>query len=432
MKTDTELEGLLRTTLANRAATVTDAPPVPADLPARRHRAWLPALAAAAAVAIAVAGVLVGIHLAKDNPPANPTPTPTPALIPTTCPTTLPVAWRAAFTGSALATRGRSTQVLSIAPDGSVLALQDDGPVPGAGRFVVRLRPGRAPDVLYDVPDPDHQSVAIAQQYEHWLLIGLNDEERPPKGTIPGSSGQGPTKIEVLDLAEHDTHVLFDVAATDSLVGPASNSAAVLDGRVYWDQRGSYAADHGVVRSYDLATGALRTVYSGKIGYTEVTAVGLVLQIGERQRVIVPAQLPAPVDRAVSSDERARLGTDGTAYAWTVSPRILGWWAPGEAAPTYRRLPKGMSIQDFVDPPLVAGQFVVTTSILTDMRTGASARLPTTTGGVTRPDFYLSRSGLLAGLGFTETAGHYIDGYWADAAMTVLRIDTTSLPPVTC
>ena len=431
MKTDTELEGLLRTTLANRAATVTDAPPVPADLPARRHRAWLPALAAAAAVAIAVAGVLVGIHLAKDNPPANPTPTPTPAPIPTTCPTTLPVAWRAAFTGSALATRGRSTQVLSIAPDGSVLALQDDGPVPGAGRFVVRLRPGRAPDVLYDVPDPDHQSVAIAQQYEHWLLIGLNDEERPPKGTIPGSSPIGLGRLLVVDLSNHTSHTLF---APDALFGGgAMNSAAIFDGQAYWDQRtGGFAARRGVVRAYDFATGVTRTVYHGQIGYTEVTANGLGLQIGEQHRVIVPAQLPAPVDRAVSSDERARLGTDGTAYAWTVSPRILGWWAPGEAAPTYRRLPKGMSIQDFVDPPLVAGQFVVTTSILTDMRTGASARLPTTTGGVTRPDFYLSRSGLLAGLGFTETAGHYIDGYWADAAMTVLRIDTTSLPPVTC
>jgi hypothetical protein len=139
------------------------------------------------------------------------------------------------------------------------------------------------------------------------------------------------------------------------------------------------------------------------------------------------------VDRAVSSDERFRLGTDGTAYAWTVSSRVLGWWVPGATAPTYQRLPKALANQDFVNPPLVAGRFVITSSnTLSDMRTGASAVLPAQAGQVTRPDFYLSRDGVLAGLGFNENDGHYIDGYWADAAMTVLRIDTTSLPPLTC
>lgn len=432
MKTDSELETLLRTTLANRAATVTDAPPVPAELPARRRPAWLPALAAAAAVAIAIAGILVGIHLAKDNPPANHTPPPAP--IRTTCRTTLPAAWRAAFANAdAVAGNARTVTPLSIAPDGSVLGLQDDGPLPGSGRFLVRVIPGHQPDVVLDIPDPDHLTVAIAQEYEHWLLVGYSIDDRPAKGTIPGSTPQGLTKIEVMDLAAHDTHVLFDVAATDSPAGPVSNAAALFDGRAYWDQRGSYRAGHGAVRSYDLATGAFHTVYTGPIGYTEVTANGLGLQIGEHHRVIVPAQLPAQVEHAVTSDERSRLGTDGTAYAWIVSPRVLGWWAPGEKAPTYQKLPKALANQDVVDPPLVSGRFVVTSnSIVTDMRVGASAELPATAGQVTRPSFYLSRDGVLAGLGFTEADGHYIDGYWADAAMTVLRLDTTTLPPLTC
>ena len=36
------------------------------------------------------------------------------------------------------------------------------------------------------------------------------------------------------------------------------------------------------------------------------------------------------------------------------------------------------------------------------------------------------------GLGFTESRGKFIGGYWADAAMTVLRVDTNALPPLTC
>lgn len=434
MKTDSEFEGLLRTTLANRAATVTDAPPVPADLPARRRRAWLPALAAAAAVAIAVAGVLVGIHLAKDNSPANPTPIPTPAPIPATCPTTLPAAWRDAFANADIVEGpARTVMPLSIAPDGSVLGLQDDGPLPGSGRFVVRVLPGRQPDVIANIPDPDHLTVAVAQQYEHWLLLGFSINDRPPKGTIPGSTPQGLRRIEIWDLAAHDTHVLFKM--DPRALGPtgAVDGAVLFDGRVYFDLRRNYDDTHGEVRSYDLATGAVDTVYAGEIGYPEVTANGFGLQIGEHHRVIVLAQLPAPVDHAVTSDDRSRLGTDGTAYAWIVSPRVVGWWAPGESAPTYQRLPESMANQDDVDPPLVAGRFVVTSnSIITDMRTGASAELPASAGQVTRPSYYLSRDGILAGLGLRETDGHYIDGYWADAATTVLRIDTTTLPPLTC
>jgi hypothetical protein len=210
-----------------------------------------------------------------------------------------------------------------------------------------------------------------------------------------------------------------------------------FDGQVYWDLSFGRLGSPGVVRSYDLATGAMRTVYHGQVGYPEVTANGVDIQIAEQHRVVEPAQLPDPVAHAVTDDERWHLGTDNTAYAWLVSPRVLGWWAPGAAAPTYRRLPKAFADHNAVDPPLVAGRFVLTTNdrgttTVTDMHGGGSARLPGTAGAVSRPDLYLARGGVLAGLGFTEGSGHYIDGYWADAAMTVLRIDTNALPPLTC
>lgn len=439
MKTDRELEALLRSTLDNRAATITEPAELP-DLPTTGRKAshrhtWHLALAAAAVVVLAAAGVLVGVHLAKDNLPAHPTPKPTPA--PTACRTTLPVQWRTAFENSALPTHGRTTQLLSIAPDGSVLAIEDDGPLPGSGRFLVRLRPGRQPDVVYDVPDPDHLSVAVAQQYQHWLLIGLQDNPRPAKGTVPGSSALGLTKIIVFDLASHTTRTLYDLHTRGT--GPAahSDSTALYGRRAYWDLTFGGTGQRGSVRSYDLATGTFSTVYRGPIGYPQVTANGLGLFIAGHVRVVVPATLPAEVSRAVGRNQASRLATDGTAYAWMVSPEIVGWWAPGHVTPVYRRLPRALYIEDNGGAPVVAGRFVITMSAgglfsVTDMLTGASADLPSKAGTALRPDIYLSQNGVLAGLAFTESHGHFVNGYWADAAMTVLRLDTNALPPLSC
>jgi len=367
----------------------------------------------------------------------QPSPVPSPPTVPTACRTDLPPQWRTALDDATLATQGRSTRILSIAPDGSVLAVQDDGPAPGAGRFLVRLGADYSYDVILNIPDPDNQTVAFAQQYEHWVVVGLKQEHRPAKGTIPGSEPLGLSKIEVMDLAGHAAPVTLYPPDQPRGVGPV-NSAALFEGRVYWDVRGGYAATRGEVMSYDIATGATTTVYTGEIAYTEVTANGLGLSLGGGEhRVIVPAELPAQVEEAVRGIERDRLTTDGVAYAWMVSPKIVGWWAPGQSEPVYRELPKALYEEDNGGAPLVAGRFVITVSlgasfILTDMRSGAAAPLPARAGTVLRPDFYLSSHGAFAGLGFTEAEGHYIDGYWADAATTVLRVDTSDLPPLTC
>jgi hypothetical protein len=69
---------------------------------------------------------------------------------------------------------------------------------------------------------------------------------------------------------------------------------------------------------------------------------------------------------------------------------------------------------------------------VTDILNGVSADLPGRAGRVARPEFYLSQAGILAGLGFTKSHGHFINGYWADAPETVLRLDTNALPPLSC
>jgi hypothetical protein len=120
-----------------------------------------------------------------------------------------------------------------------------------------------------------------------------------------------------------------------------------------------------------------------------------------------------------------------------VSPKIVGWWAPGHATPIYRRLPRALYMEDNGGAPVVAGRFVFTMSAgglftVTDVLNDASADLPSRAGSAQRPQLYLSQHGVLAGIGFTQSRGHFINGYWADAAMTVLRLDTNALPPLTC
>ena len=432
MKTDTELEALLRTTLDTRAGSIVKAPAPPADLPVRGRRpTWFAVAAAAAAVVLIAAGVGLGVHLTsgkKSSPPATAT---------ETCPASLPAQWRSAIDDGLFGADGASTQPLSFASDGTVLAIQDDGPQPGSGRFLVRLRPDYTSDVLLNIADPDNQTVAFAQQYEKWLVVGLKYQPRPAKGTIPGSTPIGLRKIEVLDFAAHTSKTLFYQDPMEQGPAPQSNGVALYQGRVYWDQSFGHAGLPGVVYSYDLASGTQHTVYQGPIGWPQVTAQGLTLLVNGESQVLVPAPVPAQVEQAVTAAQRDRLATDGTAYAWVTSPRTVGWWAPGQAEPRYRELPKGAVSPTDTNPPVVAGRFVLTSTedggfAVTDMISGGSALLPDTAGRALRPDYYLSQDGVLAGLGFTESKGHFVDGYWADPAMIVLRLDTNTLPPLTC
>ena len=144
-----------------------------------------------------------------------------------------------------------------------------------------------------------------------------------------------------------------------------------------------------------------------------------------------------PVSRGLTRSGRLALTTDGTAYAWIASIRTIGWWAPGHDAAVYRRLARPISQSASV---LVAGRFVIDLNsdrrgrtVVVDMVAWATAPLPDAAfGGLTRPDLYVAHGGVLAGLAFVERAGHWVDGYWADAARTPLRIDTTTLPPLGC
>lgn len=425
MKTDTELEALLRETFTGKAETVRDARRwvAPARAP-RRIRRWLPALAAAVTVVLVAAGVLIGVHLTRsDHKVIKHQP------VPTVCPTSLPAQWSAALNNDVLAGGGRTAGPIAVAPDGSVIALRDDGVHPGDGREIVQLRPGSQPKVLYAMPNPDKYSERAAYLVDHWLFIGEGLGGRPPKHTIPGSSPIGLATIVVVDLDTGQARTL----ATAGDPGRDINSLAVLDGLAYWDERPSYAARNGVVRSYDPRTGKAATIYRGRVSWLQATGAGLVFY-DDLSHPLVTAQLPAVVESAMSSFTRRFLVTDGNAYAWLASRTVIAWWAPGNAAPIYHRFDRPLASDYRTLSLLVAGRFVLTPDErVIDAVSGAAARLFHHPGYLSATtSIGMSRGGVLAGTKLIERKGHWIDGYWAEAATAVVRVDTRALPALHC
>ena len=425
MKTDIELEALLRETFAGRAQSVHDAARwvAPARAP-RRLRRWVPALAAAVTVALVAAGVVIAGQLThSDHKVIKPAP-----VVPTVCRTALPSAWLAALPAAVLDAGAWSAGAIALAPDGSVIALRDYGVHPGDAREIVQLRPGSAPRVLYSSPDPDTFGVRSAGLIDHWLIVGVHHDARPPKHTIPGSSPIGLASVLLVDTRTGEARTLAEQRDT----GRSINMVVTFDGKAYWDERASFPARNGVVKSFDPRTGKTRTVYHGRIGWLEVSAAGVGFQ-GERA-LLVPARLPDQVERAMTPFSRYHLVTDGTAYAWLVSQRVLGWWAPGQAAPVYRKVRYGMDPQLGPDALKVAGRFVLTErGELVDPVHGGSAVLPTARfTGIAGASLDLGSNGVLAGSAPTERNGHWIDGYWSDGTATVVRLDTRGLPPLRC
>jgi hypothetical protein len=425
MKTDTELETLLRSTLAGRAETIHDARPWVAPAPAsvRPRRRWLPVLAAAAIVIAVVAGVFISLRLTRTEHKVI-----KPAPLPTVCRTTLPSQWRTALSSAGLDAGGRTAGPLSVAADGSVIAMRDDGVHPGDGREIVQLRPGSEPKVLYAIPDPDRYDAQAAYLVDHWLIVALHHQGRPAKHTIPGSSAIGLAAVVVVDI--NTGHARTLTSASDT--GLSINSLAVLDGKAYWDERPSYPAREGVVKSYDPRTGKIATVYQGPTSWLEITGAGLVFY-DDREHPLVAADLPAPVEAAMTSFSRRYLASDGSAYAWLMSRKVVGWWAPGNATPIYHKLARAIDTNHGALRLLVAGRFIVTEDDqLIDAANGTAAKLAFHGFFPGRGSLYVSRDGVLAGATEIEGKGHWIDGYWADAAGAVLRVDTGTLPPLTC
>lgn len=434
-----DLETRIRDTLRERHDDITTAPALDLALQDRRRPRWIAGVAAAAAVA-AVAVVITVLPSAHHAPPAgrgspspritspNPSPSPSP-VVPQSCRTTLPRAWQQAFVGGQLDLGGIGAAPSSVTADGTIVAVRDGGFTPGSPRDVLLLRPGKPAQPVYQVPDPDQLVVQSADLVGDKLVVALMESGRPPRGEEPGDSPlPNIRKLVVVDLRTGQQHVVASMSGPNDR--PFIDASIVLDGRVYWDERASFTSDRGVIKSYGLHAGDVRSEYSGKvIEFATYSPAG----IGDGTDVYVRATLPAPVAAGLDSKHPLLVTTDGSAYAWQIGAHEIGWWAPGQSRPSYVRVPEKLD-DNYAGELVVSGHFVFTVNgTMIDVRTGAEA--PIAGGKIPTGKFFdpaaTAGGGIVAGAN-SVGEGHFQNGYWEDPQPRVLRVNTAHLPDLHC
>ncbi len=343
MKTDTELEALLRTTFAGRAETVHDTPPwvAPAQAPGPRRR-WLPVLAAAAAVVLVAAGVAIGVHLNRSDRPARPSPTPTPtptALRAVRCIVPLPDAWQSAISAGTVTVNGQDITPLAVDSAGDVIGREPSAErvkyinsmVPYSYRLVL-ITPDGSVRMLYDTPPPPEwggMRIGGVSVEGDWVAFALN--------VGAASGGQGPVQLNVLNIATGAVRIARPGPLDATIVlGPA-----LLHGSVYWtDILAGQGLGYGALYRYDIATGQ-RSVLDRHVTSQPFVAGGAVYwdrgakAVGKIASSGHGLPLPPGFDVATAMGSQSSLMTDGRTYAWRdpmTLTQIMGW-QPGVAAP---------------------------------------------------------------------------------------------------
>lgn len=318
MKTDTELEALLRETFAGRADTLHDArpwqPPAHAAQPARR---WLPVLAAAMAVAIVAAGVALGVHFRHSNKPAHPKPTPTTSSLPAPatlhalrCTVPVPEAWRGAIAAGTVSIAGRKLIPLAVTDAGDVLADEAAAvALPHTHKLVLVTRAGTVRTLYGKQPPASWNGMRIGDVSTEagWAAFGLLVQAQ--------SGGQGPVQIELVNLSTGAQRTLRPTAPNDVTIvlGPA-----LADGAVYWiEMDNGQGLQTGRVYRYDISTGRRAQVDHGVV-FGPLSSDGRVYWLNKDivEQGRTPSSLPAGFDLAAAVREDAPLLVDGPTYAW--------------------------------------------------------------------------------------------------------------------
>jgi hypothetical protein len=366
MKTDTELEALLRETFAGRAQTVERAPALaaPAKAP-RRFRPWIPALAAAAAVIVVAASIAIAKNVDR-SAPARPSPSPTTSRppAPTTCPASLPASWEAAVKHATLVPNGANLQPLAVSGNGTVLAVR--GANPDTEQFTVAVvTPDRhvSPVVLQLGMNitADGRSPAIN---DRWAVFGTRNIAWTNDAILWAIDLQhGLAARKILDLTE--------AGATG---GKTLQDWLLLGDNVYYTASDTYPSTHYRLYRYDLRTGTRTELAAGP----RLTMHSVYGSLSYRPRptpttwgaqvVLVPGDMPSNVPAAVT-DGMHTVVTDGTDVAWSELTRTSTgrhvqsayWWAPGTAAPVLalqQRVQPELRDQPAFEVSSVAGAFV--------------------------------------------------------------------------
>jgi hypothetical protein len=191
---------------------------------------------------------------------------------------------------------------------------------------------------------------------------------------------------------------------------------ASLNGVVYWDDYPRGATKQEVVHAYDIATKTDRVVYHGRpVGIVQSSAAG-VWWSGTALHPNESARLPGPVRQGAATDaERGLLTSDGAAWAWP-SGKSINWWAPGTGV--VRTAIPQPAVIGVAGPLVFFGTGHDWQLHVLDTRTRASIRMTATS-------FDVAAHGIV----YLQSNPHTIT---PDTRFTITRLDTSTLPPLTC
>lgn len=287
------------------------------------------------------------------------------------CTVDLPAQWTEAIATSRVDTGGTSSSPRAVSPAGEVVAVRDSGQT----RDLLLIGTDKSVRELATLPEPDEFVIGGVGIDDRWIVFEVVRSPRNANGVLP--------QVVRLELIDRQTGVQSTVAEQSAGDAAASPERNVLDGfalsggKVYWITRDEYNGDNGVAHSFDPVTGDRADIASGPIRD---------IRTGSEWSGL-PATLPTEV-AGLSAEERALLGTDGTAFGWISSAPEggagVGYWSSQTGVVTVSGV--DVEVTEFLRPVLVFDSLVIidaggsTTSLgysatIVDTRTGAVARL---------------------------------------------------------
>jgi hypothetical protein len=336
-------------------------------------------------IALATITTLTSGCMDADPRPGTATPSATNAALPPTqraCEIPLPQAWQQELDNSGIDIGGPTT-ALAVGPDGEIAVARNEYT---AGDLLL-IKSDKSITTIYPIAEPHRYRVGAVSMDARWIVVGVEIAPRTPPGDrytnapLPALS-----RIDVIHRPTGHVRTVVEFAVDG---GPALDSFALFGDKVYWLTRNRWASDDGFLQAYELSTGAVTDVESGRMRWlhAELSGVSWAAEGHTPPIVMRPmAPLPAAIAAAPGLDEdQYTLATDGTGYAWITEANAGGTgvtsWTPDNGLQRFSISalfgPRGpMRASLYVDGPYVvvdAGLRPGDGATVLDTRSGAAA-----------------------------------------------------------
>lgn len=426
-----DLETLLRETLANRADTVHSGPPWdqhsrPSSPRAPRwaHRV-APLVAAAAVLGLVATATFLEHSTGTDHhagrsasPTVTPRPTTTTSPSPidhAACTTSLPTSWRDAVRTGTTDAGAVSVQALDASANGAVLIARDFG----TARDVALIEPNGSIKQIYSVPAPNRNDVAMGSLDGPWALLPVQYLPRDANGVIPPV-----IKLVLINVRTGTHRLILSVTRSDvKHERTFSLGATIYAGHVYYDMRAKFQSRVVAIHDYDIATNSDRVIARTSNVNDPPTLFAEGVSWGSPpagDTISVRRALPPAVAAGLTTKlGENTLRSDGRSYAWVNAANRIDYYSHDAAAVQSFTIPRVRHVLiDAVVGSLVfySNDQSVDTWVL-DVRTAATAKF----GGL-----------LSASVGGGGVFASTIQPKSGSTASKVLRLRVADLPGLTC